>query len=459
MREQRSGYNPLFGDSVHTHDGIIVDDSDARRQVRPCERRLGGRLRLSAVRDDVRQRDVRDADGAIAIIPAPSATHFDARGLPGRNGIPDVLDEARHGLEWLVRMFPDDAEMYNQLGDDRDHTYFDLPTTDSSDYGWGKGKERPVYPCTGKPQGLVQVQESLDGLRVHRRQVRVGVRARRAASARDATRPSPTRCADKRARRVRARQTLSRRLPDRARPRALLLRRRQLGRRHGARRGGALRAHARPDVPRATRSAYARQEPVTPWMGADTARHYQWYPWHNNGHYEIVARARSAAGQRQMARLLSPTGSSAVVDARRQRLPRRHSVHLVLERPDGVVRDAGDPLPPDDRRQALSRIRAGGARLAVRHESVGNVDGDRLAARRRLRRAIRTPSSRSELGVASSRGGLLDGPVYRSIFQNLKGIALTTPTSTRHSTPASSSITTTSATTRPTSRSWTARRI
>src|SRR5256886_13006941 len=21
--------------------------------------------------------------------------------------------------------------------------------------------------------------------------------------------------------------------------------------------------------------------------GQDTARHYQWYPWHNNGHYEI----------------------------------------------------------------------------------------------------------------------------------------------------------------------------
>jgi len=32
---------------------------------------------------------------------------------------------------------------------------------------------------------------------------------------------------------------------------------------------------------------YASREPVTPWMGADTAKHYQWYPWHNNGHFEI----------------------------------------------------------------------------------------------------------------------------------------------------------------------------
>src|SRR5690606_16493530 len=28
---------------------------------------------------------------------------------------------------------------------------------------------------------------------------------------------------------------------------------------------------------------YARQEPVTPWMGADTANHYQWYPFVNLG--------------------------------------------------------------------------------------------------------------------------------------------------------------------------------
>ncbi|HEX2693371.1 MAG TPA: cellulase N-terminal Ig-like domain-containing protein, partial [Gemmatimonadaceae bacterium] len=27
MREQRSGYNPLFRTVVHTHDGIVVDDS------------------------------------------------------------------------------------------------------------------------------------------------------------------------------------------------------------------------------------------------------------------------------------------------------------------------------------------------------------------------------------------------------------------------------------------------
>ena len=28
---------------------------------------------------------------------------------------------------------------------------------------------------------------------------------------------------------------------------------------------------------------YGRREPITPWMGADSARHYQWYPFMNMG--------------------------------------------------------------------------------------------------------------------------------------------------------------------------------
>lgn len=34
---------------------------------------------------------------------------------------------------------------------------------------------------------------------------------------------------------------------------------------------------------------YGRQEPVTPWMGADSARHYQWYPFMNMGHAHLAA--------------------------------------------------------------------------------------------------------------------------------------------------------------------------
>src|SRR5689334_8797360 len=163
MREQRSGWNPVIGDSVHTHDGIVVDDSlHANKFVSVS----GGWADAS----DYLQYVTTSANATYMMLLAwrdhreAFADEFDWRGAPGKNGVPDVLDEARHGLNWLERMFPSYGEMYNQVADDRDHTYFDLPWTDSSDYGWGKGRERPVYPCTGKPQGLFAYKNRSTGL-------------------------------------------------------------------------------------------------------------------------------------------------------------------------------------------------------------------------------------------------------------------------------------------------------
>ncbi len=35
---------------------------------------------------------------------------YNAAGLPGSNGIPDILDEAHWGLEWLMKMNPDSGD-------------------------------------------------------------------------------------------------------------------------------------------------------------------------------------------------------------------------------------------------------------------------------------------------------------------------------------------------------------
>src|SRR3954469_10465855 len=162
MREQRSGYNPLFKTVVHTRDGIVVDDSARAGKFVPV---TGGWADAS----DYLQYVMTSANATFVMLfahrdhPRAFADRVDARGLPDPNGVPDILDESRHGLEWLVRMFPSDSEMYNQLGDDRDHTYWDIPPSDSADYGWGKGRERPVYPCTGKPQGLFKYKNRSDG--------------------------------------------------------------------------------------------------------------------------------------------------------------------------------------------------------------------------------------------------------------------------------------------------------
>jgi peptidoglycan/xylan/chitin deacetylase (PgdA/CDA1 family) len=87
---------------------------------------------------------------------------FDASGLPGSNGVPDILDEIKWGLEWMLKMNPAHGEMYNQIADDRDHIGFRLPVGDKADYGLGKF--RPVYFVTGKPQGLAKFKNQSTGV-------------------------------------------------------------------------------------------------------------------------------------------------------------------------------------------------------------------------------------------------------------------------------------------------------
>lgn len=95
---------------------------------------------------------------------AGPVVHFDAAGLPGTNGVPDLLDEARWGLEWMLKLHPAKDQLYHQVADDRDHAGWRLPQNESVDYGWGKGGARPVYFADGKPQGLKQYQSASTGI-------------------------------------------------------------------------------------------------------------------------------------------------------------------------------------------------------------------------------------------------------------------------------------------------------
>ena len=162
MRQQRSGWNPVFADSVHRHDGIVVDGPTRGDTVHVS----GGWADAS----DYLQYVTTSANATYVMLmayrdhPAAFADHFAANGSAGANGQADILDEARHGLEWLVRMMPNDSTVFNQVADDRDHAFFDLPVNDSSDYGWGRGGMRPVYPCTGRPQGLLRYRNRSTGI-------------------------------------------------------------------------------------------------------------------------------------------------------------------------------------------------------------------------------------------------------------------------------------------------------
>jgi peptidoglycan/xylan/chitin deacetylase (PgdA/CDA1 family) len=152
MRQQRCGYNPYLNDSCHTHDGVIVDHPSKTGEKINA---IGGWHDAS----DYLQYTTTSANAIYQLLfayqknPAVYDDHFQANGRPGSNGIPDILDEARWGLEWLMRMNPAKNEMYNQIADDRDHVGLRLPNKDKADYGLGTAF-RPVYFVTGKSQGL-----------------------------------------------------------------------------------------------------------------------------------------------------------------------------------------------------------------------------------------------------------------------------------------------------------------
>lgn len=92
------------------------------------------------------------------------ADRVDAQGNTVPNSRADVLDEARWGLDWLLKLHPAADQLYHQVADDRDHYGLRLPQNEAADYGWGKGGARVVYYADGRPQGLQKYQSESTGL-------------------------------------------------------------------------------------------------------------------------------------------------------------------------------------------------------------------------------------------------------------------------------------------------------
>ncbi len=153
LRQQRCGDNPFNDRLCHQHDGYIV--------YHPT--RTGEHIDVTGGWHDATDYLQYTTTSATTIYQMAFAwkyaedrsvfvDYYDATGRPGANGIPDVLDEVKWGLDWLDKMNPAPREMYNQIADDRDHAGMRLPYQDSVDYGYGPGLGRPVYFVSGKPQ-------------------------------------------------------------------------------------------------------------------------------------------------------------------------------------------------------------------------------------------------------------------------------------------------------------------
>jgi endoglucanase len=292
MRQQRSGYNPYLKDSCHTQDGYTIygpmpDNThinvwggwhDATDYLQYAATSANATFHLLAAYRD---------------FPRVFSDHFLSNGLAGKNGTADVLDEANWGLDWLMKMHPREDWMFNQLADDRDHAGFRLPTADSVDYGYGKGNGRPVYFASGDVQGLGKYKNRATGAASTAGKFTSAF----ALGSQLLKATDPTRAQLLKEKSISAyefglaRPGVAQTAPNKARyfyEEDNWVDDMELGAAELYRLTGD---HAYFDQA----YQYSMQEPVTPWMGADTARHYQWYPFHNFGHYELASENKADA--------------------------------------------------------------------------------------------------------------------------------------------------------------------
>ena len=118
MRQQRCGYNPWLDAECHQHDGRTAygpappgTPIDVRGGWHDAADMLKYLLTSSnATAQMLLAWEISREQGARSMqIPRSSpffTDHFDARGRPGGNGSPDVLDEAQWGIEWMLKLHP-----------------------------------------------------------------------------------------------------------------------------------------------------------------------------------------------------------------------------------------------------------------------------------------------------------------------------------------------------------------
>lgn len=163
MRQQRCGYNPLLDVVCHKKDGrsmygpmpdsTFVDVSGGWHDA-------GDQLKYLITSSYATAHMLL----AFELYPHKFADKVNALGQPASNGIPDVLDEAKWGLDWIQKLHPAPDQLVHQVGDDRDHRGWKMPDHDNSDYGWGPNTYRVAYFATGKPQGLRNYKSEANGV-------------------------------------------------------------------------------------------------------------------------------------------------------------------------------------------------------------------------------------------------------------------------------------------------------
>jgi endoglucanase len=352
----------------------------------------------------------------------PFEDRRDALGRPGPNGIPDLLDEARWGLEWMLKLHPAPDQLYHQVADDRDHAGWRLPQDDRVDYGWGPGGARVVYFADGQPQGLGPYKSASTGVANL-----AGRYAAAMALAYQIWKDDPQQAAWA-ARCLQAGREVY-----------------ELGRaQEGVQQGNSYKSPYRyeertwaddmewgaAELFRATgerryleeATHYAAIAADTGWFGRDQVGHYEFYPFMNAGHFRLYDLVEPRV-QRQLAHWYRDGLDRCVAASRRN--PWRVGAPFVW---------CSNNLLAALVTQALMYERMSGD---ARYREFAFRQRDWLLGRNPWGTTMFTEIGAvfptdvhlqtTRLTGRRVRGGLVDGPVYERIFKSLKGVSITLP--------------------------------
>ena len=446
MRQQRCGFNPWLGTNCHPADGrtaygplpagsqvdatggwhdagdllkYLITSGNATAQMLLAHQLGVEQQAKSEVRNSkFESNPISEAHNA------SSNSGFGLRSSFGsRTSDFGLLDEARWGVDWLLKMHPATNQLYHQVADDRDHVGFRLPQNETADYGWGKGGARVVYAADGQPQGLQQFKSESTGV--------ANLAGRHAAALALAwqvwhdeptNRPFAERCL--------------------AAARSVY----ELGRaQEGVQQGNSYKAPYRyeestwaddmewgaAELFRATREPryladarrYARLAGSSEsWMGREQTGHYQFYPFMNLGHFRLHGVAD--ADLKQELEGYYRAGLERCVAAAKGN-PYRVGVPFIWCSDNLVVALAT---------QCRLYERMTGDR---RYRELASAQRDWLLGRNPWGYTFFTevggvfPTDvhlqTTKLTGRRVRGGLVDGPVYERIFKSLRGVSITEP--------------------------------
>lgn len=163
MRQQRCGYNPHFDIVCHQGDGRSfygpMPDSTFVNATGGWHD-AGDQLKYLITGSYATAHMLK----AYELFPKTFADEVNYLGQSGSNKIADVLDEAKWGLDWILKLHFQPDQLIHQIADDRDHRGWKMPDKDISDYGWGPNGYRVAYFATGEPQGLNKYKSEATGV-------------------------------------------------------------------------------------------------------------------------------------------------------------------------------------------------------------------------------------------------------------------------------------------------------